>query len=63
MMPYKSLYIKLFSVCMKKYMKEQYGPDITKAALKKAPSIYRDNIHLIKLSYRKGVVSKGNSFS
>lgn len=42
MMPYKSLYIKLFPIFMKKYMKEQYGAYITKMALRNAPSIYRD---------------------
>lgn len=42
MMPYKSTYIRLFPVFMKKYMKEQYGSEITKKALKKAPAIYRD---------------------
>ena len=42
MMPYKSLYIKLFPVFMKKYMKEQYGSEVTAKAYKKAPMIYRD---------------------
>ncbi len=42
MMPYKSLYIKLFPVFMKKFMKEQYGSEVTAKAYKKAPSIYRD---------------------
>lgn len=42
MMPYKSTFIKVFPIFMKKYMKERYGPDITKKAFKKAPVIYRD---------------------
>lgn len=42
MMPYKSLYIKLFPVFMKKFMKEQYGSEVTAKAYKNAPLIYRD---------------------
>ena len=42
MMPYKSTYIRLFPLFMKKFMIEQYGKEVTKNALKKAPAIYRD---------------------
>lgn len=47
MMPYKSLYIKLFPLFMKKFMKEQYGRDVTKKAFKAAPSIYRDMLQKV----------------
>lgn len=42
MMKYKGTYIKLFPLILKKFMKEQYGKEITSKALKKAPAIYRD---------------------
>ncbi|WP_211204388.1 L-2-amino-thiazoline-4-carboxylic acid hydrolase [Dialister invisus] len=32
----------LFTIFLKKYLKEQYGKDVTKSTLKKAPAIYRD---------------------
>ncbi len=47
MMPYKSLYIKIFPLFMKKFMKEQYGRDVTKKAFKEAPSIYRDMLRKV----------------
>ncbi|MCR5499420.1 MAG: L-2-amino-thiazoline-4-carboxylic acid hydrolase [Acetatifactor sp.] len=42
MMKYKGTFIRLFPIFMKKFLIEQYGNDVTKMALKKAPKIYRD---------------------
>lgn len=38
MMPYKSTFIKLFSFLLKKHLVEQFGKEVTKSTLKKAPS-------------------------
>lgn len=42
MMKYKGIYLRLFSALLKKPMKQQYGRELTKKALKKAPDVYRD---------------------
>ena len=42
MMKYTGKYYMLFTIFLKKYLKEQYGKDVTKSTLKKAPAIYRD---------------------
>lgn len=42
MLKYKGKYIKLIPMFMRKYMVEQYGKEVTKSALKKAPAIYRE---------------------
>jgi len=42
MMKYKGTFIRLFPIFMKKFLIEQYGNDVTKMALKKAPKIYRN---------------------
>ena len=47
MMPYKSTYIKLFPIFMKKYMIEQYGKEVTKKAFKKAPAIYKEMLNQV----------------
>ncbi|SCX12826.1 L-2-amino-thiazoline-4-carboxylic acid hydrolase [Lachnospiraceae bacterium YSD2013] len=41
MLKYKGTFITMFPLLMKKYMVEQYGKKVTKAAFKKAPAIYR----------------------
>ncbi len=45
MLKYKGTFIRLFPIFMKKYMREQFGDEITKKALKKAPAIYRDMLN------------------
>ena len=40
-MAYKGIYIRLFSVMLRKPMKQQYGRELTRKALKKAPAVYR----------------------
>lgn len=47
MLPYKSTYIKLFPILMKKYMIEQFGKEITKNAFKKAPAIYKEMLNQV----------------
>ena len=42
MMKYTGKYYRVLTLFMKKYLKEQYGKDITKKALQKAPAIYKD---------------------
>lgn len=42
MMKYKSTYIRLIPLFMRKHMVQQYGKEVTRAALKKAPGIYRE---------------------
>lgn len=42
MMKYKGIYMMLFPLFLRKYLKAQYGKKVTKEALKKAPAIYRD---------------------
>ncbi len=39
MMKYTGKYYRTLTFFMKKYLKEQYGKDITKKALQKAPAI------------------------
>ena len=42
MMKYKSIYIKLIPIFMRRHMIKQYGKKVTGNALKKAPDIYRE---------------------
>ena len=42
MMKYKGLYLRLFSVLLRKPLREAYGKEITRRALKNAPGIYRE---------------------
>ena len=42
MMKYTGKYYRMLTFFMKKYLKEQYGKDITKKALQNAPAIYKD---------------------
>ena len=42
MMKYTGTYIKLFPLFLRKHMMEQYGAEVTRKALKRAPAIYRD---------------------
>ena len=41
MMPYKSTYIRLFSLLLRKPMTEQYGKELTRKTLKAALAVYR----------------------
>ena len=41
MMKYKGMYLRLFSVILRKPMIQQYGRELTRKALKKAPAVYR----------------------
>ncbi|MCR5187898.1 MAG: L-2-amino-thiazoline-4-carboxylic acid hydrolase [Treponema sp.] len=41
MMPYKSVFIKMFSFLLKKPLTQQFGKELTKSSLKKAPAIYK----------------------
>ena len=45
MMPYKGTYIRLFSAILKKPMKQMYGRDLTKKALKGAVGVYREMLN------------------
>ncbi len=45
MMKYKSKYLLMFTVLLKKHLKAQYGDEITKKALKGAPDIYREMLN------------------
>ena len=45
MMKYKGMFIRMFPPMLKKYMKEQFGSEITKKAFKGAPAIYRDMLN------------------
>jgi hypothetical protein len=47
MMKYKGTYLKLFSIMLKKYLKEQYGSDVTKKALKGSKKIYREMLEKV----------------
>lgn len=40
-MPYKGTYIRLFSLLLRRPMQAQYGKELTRKALKTAPSVYR----------------------
>jgi len=42
MLKYKGTFIRLFPLFMRKYLREQYGDEITAKALKRAPGIYKD---------------------
>lgn len=42
MLPYKGTFIKLFSFLLKKPMKEEFGKELAKKALKRALIIYKD---------------------
>ena len=42
MMKYKGLYLRLFSILLRKPLREAYGKEITRRALKNAPGIYRE---------------------
>ena len=42
MMKYTGTCMRLFPLFLKKYLKQQYGAEVTKKALKDAPAIYRD---------------------
>lgn len=42
MMPYKSVYVKMFAFFLKKPMNERYGKEKTKEIWKKVPEIYRE---------------------
>ncbi len=42
MMKYKGIYLKLFSMLLRKPMREAYGKETTRKALKGAPKIYRE---------------------
>lgn len=42
MMKYTGKYYRVLTLFMKKYLKEQYGKDVTKKTLQKAPAIYKD---------------------
>ncbi len=42
MMKYKGLYLRLFSVLLRKPLREAYGKEITRRALKNAPGVYRE---------------------
>ncbi len=42
MMKYKGTYMTLFPLVMRKYLKQEYGKEVTAKALKGAPAIYRD---------------------
>ena len=42
MMKYTGKYYRVLTLFMKKYLKEQYGKEVTKKALQKAPAIYKD---------------------
>ncbi|WP_242994477.1 L-2-amino-thiazoline-4-carboxylic acid hydrolase [Butyrivibrio fibrisolvens] len=41
MMKYKGTYLRLFSLMLKKYLKEQYGLEVTRKALKGSKAVYR----------------------
>jgi len=42
MMKYTGKYYKLFTLFMRRYLRDQYGREITQKALRKAPAIYKD---------------------
>ena len=45
MMKYKGTFIHIFPLMLKKYMKEQFGSEITNKSLKGARSIYKDMLN------------------
>lgn len=45
MMKYKGTYIRSFTLLFKKYLREQYGPEVTRKALKGSKSIYKDMLN------------------
>ena len=47
MMKYKGTYLKLFSIMLKKYLKEQYGSEVTKKALKESKTIYKEMLEKV----------------
>ena len=47
MMKYKSTYIRLIPLFMRKYMIKQYGRELTVRSLKKAPGIYREMLEQV----------------
>jgi hypothetical protein len=47
MMKYKGTYLKLFSIMLKKYLKEQYGSEVTKKALKGSKVIYKEMLEKV----------------
>ena len=47
MMKYKGTYLKLFSIMIKKYLKEQYGSEVTKKALKESKTIYKEMLEKV----------------
>jgi hypothetical protein len=47
MMKYKGTYLKLFSIMLKKYLKEQYGSEVTKKALKESKAIYKEMLEKV----------------
>lgn len=48
MMPYKGIFIKLFSFLVKKPMYEEFGKKTTKKALKKAKPIYKELLQKVE---------------
>ena len=42
MMKYTGKYYSMMILLLQKYLKQQYGKDITKKTLQKAPAIYKD---------------------
>ena len=47
MMKYKGMYLRLFSVILRKPMIQQYGRELTRKALKKVPVVYRQMAQLM----------------
>lgn len=48
MMKYNGMYMKLFPIFLRKYMNEEYGKDITKVILKKAPAQYKKMLNEVE---------------
>ena len=42
MMKYKGFYLHMFSTLIRKHLREAYGKETTRRALKNAPGIYRE---------------------
>ena len=47
MMKYKGTYITLFSIMLKKFLREQYGVEVARKALKGAKSIYKSMLEKV----------------